>query len=161
MYCTTCGKDLPDGTSVCDECGTVFSSDVQTSGDETKSEDHHRPYMDYKPFSGAYTDGESDQAPSSENGRIAPEESPYRQNPYAQNAYWKEPYRQEEHMESGRTGFAIAALVLGIIALCSCCLPLLTIPLGILSIVFAVLGMKSINREIGRASCRERVFVHV
>ena len=151
MYCTTSGKELPDGTSVCDECGTVFSPDSRTapSCDQTESKGQdvepespapaseteiaRRPYMDYKPFSGAYTGGTDGQA---------------------QNSFWVEPYRQEGYREStapDRTGFAAASLILGIIALCSCCLPIITVPLGILTIIFSVPAMKSGGRGIAVA----------
>ena len=151
MYCTTCGKELPDGTTVCDECGARFSPDGQPLNTDEKfdekpdeesagsisqsdSSSSHRPYMDYRPFSGAYSD---------EDYRRSSEEQ--------EGTYYGRPPRSQEGYTQNRTGFAVASLVLGILAICSCCLPMITIPLGILSVIFAVLGMKSINRGIAIA----------
>ena len=41
MYCTNCGKELPDGASVCDECGTPTGS--QDARQENTA-GGHRPY---------------------------------------------------------------------------------------------------------------------
>lgn len=149
MYCTTCGKELPDGTPVCVECGTALSPDglppspgkdaeSETPDEETtdgvqaaESKDGRRPYMDYKPHSR--------------------EQASYGQNPYEQNAYWQTPYGEEAPADPGRAGLAIASLVLGILAMCSCCLPVVTVPLGILAVIFAVLGMRSVNRGLAIA----------
>ncbi len=151
MYCTTCGKELPDGTPVCDECGARLSPNGQTLDTDGKfdgkpdeksavppreadSSSARRPYMDYRPFSGDYSD---------EDYRRSSEEQ--------EGGYYGRPARRQEGYTQNRTGFAVASLVLGILAICSCCLPMITIPLGILSVIFAVLGMKSINRGIAIA----------
>ncbi|MCI8464318.1 MAG: DUF4190 domain-containing protein [Lachnospiraceae bacterium] len=146
MYCTTCGKELPDDASVCDECQTVFPSGVQTEESETADSDRQgcepengrRPYLNYRPFSGTYESRESEQSDSWRDD--------YRQAPHGQGGYSQYP-----ESSPGQTGFSIASLVLGILAVCSCCLPIITIPLGILAVIFAVLGMKSINRGLAIA----------
>ncbi len=118
------------------------NDEIKNNAPADETESGRRPYMDYKPFSGVY--GQEGEEP----GR---EQDPYVKNPYAQNAYWKNPYKEEAGSDPGRTGFAIASLVLGILAVCSCCLPVITVPLGILAVVFAVFGMKSLNRGIAVA----------
>ncbi|MCI8505655.1 MAG: DUF4190 domain-containing protein [Lachnospiraceae bacterium] len=119
----------------CDEPAGKTESETQANETQTG----HRPYMDYKPFEQSAYESEPDR------------QNPYRQNPYEQNPYWKKPYEPENGAGAGQTGFAIASLILGIIALCSCCLPVVTVPLGILAVVFAVPGMRSINRGIAIA----------
>ncbi len=160
MYCTTCGKELPDGTRICDECGTRFTP-------EGKSEEiEHRPYMDYQPFSGQ-SDGpdpqtaeqespQTDREPGTSYGQSGPSPygqgngpSPYGQIPYQANPYGRYPERDPEGPD--RTGMAVAGLVIGIISVCCCCIPLLNIPLGILAVIFGVLGMKSSYRGLAIA----------
>lgn len=104
-------------------------------------ESGRRPYMDYRPFSGAYAENAPEQ--TAENG--------CGQNRYEQTPYWKRPYEEQNDFDPGRTGFAIAALVLGIIALCCFCIPVFAVPLGILAVIFAALGMNSINRGLAVA----------
>lgn len=125
MYCTTCGKELPDGASVCDECGTVFTSDGKSirprQTDEASGKD--RPYMSYQSYS---------------------EQGSYKQ-PYD----YSSPYNNET--SEGRTGLAIASLVLGIIGLCGCCLPIISIPIGIIGLIFSILGLRSRYRGLAIA----------
>ena len=124
----------------CDEPAENTESETQAKESQTG----HRPYMDYKPFEQRSYESEPDRQNSDE-------QNPYRQNPYEQNPYWKRPYEPESEADAGRTGFAVASLILGIIAVCSCCLPVVTVPLGILAVVFAVPGMRSVNRGIAIA----------
>ena len=163
MSCKIGGRGLPDGPAVCEECKAAVSPAVQAvpsgNGTEPDGEDDakkdpadgtgsgRRPYMDYKPFSGTYADkGQTDGNPLDPPG-----EGPYRQNSYGQDAYRQSPYRVPGQADPGRTGFAVASLILGILAVCSCCLPLIAVPLGILAVVFAVPGMRSINRGLAVA----------
>lgn len=46
-------------------------------------------------------------------------------------------------MNNNSNGMAVASLVLGIIAVCCCCVPALSLVLGILAIVFSVLSRKN------------------
>ena len=46
-------------------------------------------------------------------------------------------------MPEGHTGLAIAGFVLGIIGICSCCVPIISIPLGIIGLILSILGIKS------------------
>jgi hypothetical protein len=66
------------------------------------------------------------------------------QNTYQQQPDWHDSYRNDQNDQPGN-GFGIASLVLGILALCFFC-ACLNIPLGILSIIFAVIH---INRHTG------------
>ena len=202
MYCTTCGKELPDGTLVCDECGTRFTADGQkiendrTEGgaaDEQSSEGH-RPYMDYKPFSdfsdedyqrsggrsssgpqagyrpgngaGGYGYGTQSQTSDSgsyhengqgpENGRYSYGSGSYEGNGRGAYSYQYGqgyPYGQNgsEDPGPGRTGPAIAGFILGIVSICSCCVPFLTIPLGLLGLILSILGLQSMYRGLAIA----------
>ena len=90
MYCTNCGKELPDGASVCDECGTPAGS--QDARQENTA-GRHRPYMDYQPFSGGETTyGQQDSRQENSYGQ---------QDPYGQqNAYdydQQNPYRNSQY----------------------------------------------------------------
>lgn len=46
-----------------------------------------------------------------------------------------------------KNGMAVASLVLGIIAVCCCCVPGLSLVLGILAIVFSILSRKKSSKE--------------
>lgn len=46
-------------------------------------------------------------------------------------------------MGNDKNGMAVASLVLGIISICCCCVSWLSLILGVLAIVFAVLGRKN------------------
>lgn len=50
-----------------------------------------------------------------------------------------------------KKGFAIAALVLGIIAIVLCCIWYVSIPCGILAIIFGILGIKSSKKGMSIA----------
>lgn len=50
-----------------------------------------------------------------------------------------------------KKGFAIAALVLGIIAVVLCCIWYVSIPCGILAIIFGILGIKSSKKGMSIA----------
>ena len=49
----------------------------------------------------------------------------------------------KEEPEKDKKGFSIAALVLGIIAIVCCCVWYISVPCGILAIIFGVVGIKS------------------
>lgn len=57
---------------------------------------------------------------------------------------------REEPMKD-KKGFSIAALVLGIVAIVLCCIWYISIPCGILAIVFGILGIKSSKRGMSIA----------
>lgn len=50
-----------------------------------------------------------------------------------------------------KKGFAIAALVLGIIAIVLCCIWYISIPCGILAVIFGILGIKSSKKGMSIA----------
>lgn len=54
-------------------------------------------------------------------------------------------------IQKDKKGFAIAALVLGIIAIILCCLWYVAIPCGILALIFGILGRKSSKRGMSIA----------
>ena len=148
MYCTNCGKELPDGASVCDECGTPTGSQDARQENTARG---HRPYMDYQPFSGGETTyGQQDSRQENSYGQ---------QDPYGQqNAYdydQQNPYRNSQYGgrrdPEGHTGLAIAGFVLGIIGICSCCIPILSIPIGVLGLIFSIIGLKSSYRGLAIA----------
>lgn len=56
-----------------------------------------------------------------------------------------------EDPKKEKKGFCIASLVLGIVALVFFCLWYISIPCGILAIIFGILGIKSMNRGMAIA----------
>lgn len=56
-----------------------------------------------------------------------------------------------EEPKKEKKGFCIASLVLGIVALVFFCLWYISIPCGILAIIFGILGIKSINKGMAIA----------
>ncbi|QNM04748.1 zinc-ribbon domain-containing protein [Qiania dongpingensis] len=138
------------------------------ASENSSSEEPRRPYMDYQPFSGqnetnfqagqnTYEEYGNQQGSYEQNpyGQNPYGQSPYGQNPYGQNPYGQNPYGQNTYKkdggEEGHTGLAIASLVLGIIGTCCCCLPLLCIPIGIVGLIFGIIGMKSSSRGLAIA----------
>ena len=57
----------------------------------------------------------------------------------------------KEEPEKDKKGFSIAALVLGIIAIVLCCVWYISIPCGILAIIFGVIGIKSSKKGMSIA----------
>ena len=57
----------------------------------------------------------------------------------------------KEETEKDKKGFSIAALVLGIIAIVLCCVWYISIPCGILAIIFGVIGIKSSKKGMSIA----------
>ena len=135
MYCTNCGKELPDGASVCDECARPPAArmpDRKIQPEDTVLTWIISPFQAEKPRMGS---------------RIPGRENSYgQQDPYGQqNAYdydQQNPYRNSQYGgrrdPEGHTGLAIAGFVLGIIGICSCCIPILSIPIGVLGLIFSI-----------------------
>ena len=57
----------------------------------------------------------------------------------------------KEETEKDKKGFSIAALVLGIIAIVLCCIWYISIPCGILAIIFGIIGIKSSKKGMSIA----------
>ena len=57
----------------------------------------------------------------------------------------------KEEPEKDKKGFSIAALVLGIIAIVLCCIWYISIPCGILAIIFGIIGIKSSKKGMSIA----------
>ncbi len=120
MYCKVCGKELPDGSTQCSECGTPVDGngyqevhrDSQGTGSRFDTGDGY--YQDNRDQYGGY----------------------YQQEPVY------------EHQSGARRGFAIASMVLGIIGLVGVCCSMMTygglsLILGVLGLIFGILGLKS------------------
>lgn len=58
---------------------------------------------------------------------------------------------EKKQPQKDRKGFCIASLVLGIVALVLFCLWYLSIPCGILAVIFGILGMKATNKGMAIA----------
>lgn len=56
-----------------------------------------------------------------------------------------------EEPKKEKKGFCIASLVLGIVALVFFCLWYISIPCGILAVIFGILGIKTINKGMAMA----------
>lgn len=57
----------------------------------------------------------------------------------------------KEETEKDKKGFSIAALVLGIIAIVLCCIWYISVPCGILAIIFGIIGIKSAKKGMSIA----------
>ena len=57
----------------------------------------------------------------------------------------------KEETEKDKKGFSIAALVLGIIAIVLCCIWYISVPCGILAIIFGIIGIKSAKKAMSIA----------
>ena len=60
-------------------------------------------------------------------------------------------YDHSQEIPEGHSGLAIAGFVLGILGTCSCCIPLINIPLGIVGLILSILGIKSRYRGLAIA----------
>lgn len=58
---------------------------------------------------------------------------------------------EKKQPQKDRKGFCIASLVLGIVALVLFCIWYLSIPCGILAVIFGILGMKATNKGMAIA----------
>lgn len=69
-----------------------------------------------------------------------------------ENTEKKEPQgKVVEEPKKEKKGFCIASLVLGIVALVFFCLWYISIPCGILAVIFGILGIKTINKGMAIA----------
>lgn len=57
----------------------------------------------------------------------------------------------EAKKDTNKKGFCIASMVLGIISLVFCCAWIISIPCGILAIIFGILGIKSMQKGMAIA----------
>lgn len=118
MYCTTCGKKLPDDAIRCDECGTPVAGRNQNTQD---NENQNGFYQDNRDTQSSYS---------------------------YQYSYENQGQSVYEKKSGARKGFAIASMVLGIIGVVGSCCSLATagimsILMGIIGLIFGILGLKS------------------
>lgn len=60
-------------------------------------------------------------------------------------------YKKVEEPKKEKKGFCIASMVLGIIALICFCIWYISIPCGILAVIFGILGLKGVNKGMAIA----------
>ena len=126
MFCRNCGKELPENTAVCPECGEVLMPGASGAGQNEGGQNTGSTYT-YDSQTGNYTYSTPNQ--SYQYGG---------QNPY------------EQPQKGG--GAAIAALVCGILGLVTCCCsPIINLPLSIAALICGILGLKSQNRGMAIA----------
>ncbi len=118
MYCKVCGKELPNKSTHCSECGTP----VDGSGYQE---------MDQASQGGSFDTG-----------------SDYYQDNRSQYGGYYQQEPVYERQSGARKGFAIASMVLGIIGLVGVCCSMMTygamsLILGVLGLIFGILGLKS------------------
>lgn len=93
---------------------------------------------------GAYAQSDDQQSvyayaqPDEQQGTYA-QQDPYRQSDFTQSTYDKT--SEYEKKPEGGVGFGIAALVLGILSMCTFCTICINLPLAALSVVFAILQL--------------------
>ena len=80
-------------------------------------------------------------------------ETPEPKLPHEEERKQEEPKVEvvKEEPAKDKKGFSIASLVLGIVAIVLCCLWYISIPCGILAIVFGILGIKSSKKGMSIA----------
>ena len=131
MFCRNCGKELPEGTAVCPECGEVLmpaASSGQGGNTQTGEGQNSGNSYTYDSQTGNYTYGTPNQ------GYQYGGENPY--NPDSQKG----------------NGVAIASLICGIFGLITCCCnPIINLPLSIAALVCGILGIKSQNKGMAIA----------
>lgn len=147
MYCRNCGNEMPDEALVCGKCGTPVKIEKAD-----RSQDRENGKRDSE------ASGYSQESRRDDGGYYrSSEENPYRyeessngeqRNPYSysNNNYEQKQEQKPEPDKTGKEGMATASLVLGIIAVVSCCIPYLAIPVSIAAIGFGILGYKSAAR---------------
>ena len=160
MYCINCGKELPDQTKKCPECGQILDPSYQ----EEQGDGSGASVSDQKQTSQGWEDGytydSTDEGPNRED-----EETQYDSSTADgpregyQNSIVYDYHKVQSDgnvdpdapVKPERSGFAIASFVLSLISILCCCVWYVAIPLAILAIVFAVLSMRSKNRGLAVA----------
>jgi len=127
MYCKVCGKELPNGATRCDECGTPV--------EETNSNNNSNNTYSY-----SNNDGQN-----SGNGYYQDNRSQYQYQQDYSNLNGQPVY---EYQSGARRGFAIASMVMGIVGLIGTCCSMVTfgvlnLLLGVVGLIFGILGLKS------------------
>jgi len=140
MYCSNCGTKLEDDAIVCPNCGAYIEGRNRTAEGET----YQAAGAEY---AGEETRNSFENTSDRTFGNTAESTSETNSaNPYAQDSFIeREPSNEEP--QRGK-GVAIAALVLSILSVLSCCVPFLSIPLAIGGIVCGALGLKSRERTM-------------
>lgn len=131
MYCKNCGSQINDNANVCGYCGTPvhtqngFSNNQQQNNSASGQQVYGEPTPSY--------------SGSTQNAN-------YQNSGQNMNQGYGAP--QPSNMDGGSTGFAIASMILGIVAiLMMCCVPsfwLKTI-VAVLGLVFGIISLQNKN----------------
>ena len=120
MFCSKCGREIPDDTKICGYCGAPSQGEWQKTEYNQTQNVYGEPKANYSGQGGSYQSG------------------------YSQNTGYGTP----QNMDGGSTGFAIASMILGIVAiLMMCCVPsfwLKTI-VAVLGLVFGIISLQNKN----------------
>ena len=135
MFCTKCGKSIPDNANVCPECGAeVRNANAQQPNSQPMYPNYQQP-VNQQPVYPNY-------------------QQPVNPQPVYPNYQQPTNYHPPRNPNDGR-GLSIAALVLGICGVVLCWiggLNIVILVLGILGIVFGVIGRKKSVAAYGKAS---------
>ena len=134
MFCANCGANIPEGTAVCPVCGAAVENGVQRGA--VMQGDVRPAYESAQPMTGpqpVYAGGQ-------------PAAGLYQADP--QPAY--ESAQPEKPQRSA--GYAVAALVLVFLSALTCVIPFVSLPLALISLIFAVLGLHSEHRPMARVA---------
>jgi len=145
MYCKKCGKDVPYGVVVCEECATG----------KTPTSDYKAPPTVSQPGQAPSRFDQPTQAPPN-SGPIPPQSpypggpgpnSPYPgapapNSPYGNSPYPGQPYQSQAAAQS-TSGMAVASLVVSLVAI-------LFIPIGIVGLILGIVAKNQIRASGGR-----------
>lgn len=126
MFCSKCGREIPDDTKICGYCGAPSQGEWQKTEYNQTQNVYGEPKANYSGQGGSYQSG------------------------YSQNTGYGTP----QNMDGGSTGMGIASMILGIVALLmSCCVNKwwLTLIVAACSIVLGILSIQKNSEGKGMA----------
>ena len=137
MYCSKCGRELPEGADFCPTCGIVIDKNPMTVEEYLQKRDAESSNGN---ASGTYNDNSTTSAQGTYN------QGAYNQNIYTQNPYSQNNYDQDRYMQQMIEGKATTSVICGVVGL-------FFFPpiLGIIAIINAASYRKKIGFFSGKA----------
>lgn len=171
MICPNCGSENKDDATFCQFCGQRFgpktdqTADAENSktedtmyGEWNHSDNNWNGQPNWNPNDG-WNQNQQGWSGNSYQSNGYPNNG-YPNNGYPNNSYQSNGYQQPWNNGSQRyNGFAIAALIIGILSILPCCLfPYIGIPMNIVGLVLGIIGYR---KPYGRGMSIAAIVVNI
>lgn len=136
MFCESCGSFIPDGEAACKYCGAQARQAVQPVV-QPVTQQVARPVQPVAQPAPARTQYSQPYQ--------QPVQPVYQQPVYQQPAYQRQMYQQPLREPTRINGAATVGLIFGILTLVFCWVPILNFILGLIGLIFSIVGLAKQN----------------